>query len=282
MTLRAHVAQAGLVPQGDTIRERASRQSTAASIEPIIVSERIQMHALGLLTGAGPEAYIAELTHAPTIESPPPPVVSPGLPSELLRRRPDIRAAERRLAASTADIGVAVADLYPKFSLTGMAQLISSALGNLFSSDSLQTTANASAMFPVLDFGRRKNEVTNRREQREQAYIDYQRTVVGALKDVEDALARVSGEQRRLVLVRQGIADAVRSRQAVEARYRTGLVDLSAVLQAQQSVLQQQSTLAESEGTLKQALASLYKALGGGWDEQTIERIEAQRVTKVG
>ena len=115
--------------------------------------------------------------------------------SDLLRRRPDVRAAERKLAAATADIGVAVADLYPRFSLTGMAQLISTALGNLFTGDSLQLTGAAKATFPLLDFGRRSGQVAIRRAQADEAYYSYQTTVLRALRDVEDALIRIRTEQ---------------------------------------------------------------------------------------
>jgi NodT family efflux transporter outer membrane factor (OMF) lipoprotein len=265
--LSAHSAEAGLTPQADTIRQRAALAAAEAGLEPILAEQRIEMHALGLLAGRPPEALIAELS-APGAALPAPPAVPPGLPSELLRRRPDIRAAERALAAATADIGVAVANLYPHFSLTGVAELISTALSNLLSPRSFQSTVTAGGMFPVLDFGRRRAEVNIRKEQREQAYLAYQRTVLAALKDVEDALVRVDTEQRRNAGLRAGLADSDRALAAVDARYRSGLVDLSAVLQARQFVLSARDTLASSDGALRQDLVSLYKALGGGWDSE--------------
>jgi outer membrane protein TolC len=222
------------------------------------------MHMLGVLLGRTPESMIAELSVARPF-APPPPDVPPGLPSDLLRRRPDIRAAERQLAAATADIGVAVADLYPKFDLTGIAELISTSLANLFTGDSAQLIGTARASFPLLDFGRRRAQVGIRREQAEQAYLDYQKTVLGGFKDVEDALVRVSAERARNRTLRAGLADASRSAAAVDARYRSGLVDLSAVLSAQQQELQIEDSLATSDGTLRTDLASLFKALGGGW-----------------
>ncbi len=265
LQLMIHTAQAGLVPQGDYIRQRSTLAAAEAGIEPVVAEEHIQMHALGLLTGRPPESLIAEL-QTPAAASPLPPAVPPGLPSDLLRRRPDVRAAERNLAAATADIGVAVADLYPHFSLTGVAELISTALGNLFSPRSFQSTVTGQGLFPVLDFGRRRAEVNVRKEQREQAYLDYQKVVLGALKDVEDALSRVDTERKSNDELRRGVADSNRALAAVDARYRAGLVDLSAVLQAQQSVLSARDMLAQSDGALRQNLVSLYKALGGGWD----------------
>jgi outer membrane protein TolC len=116
-----------------------------------------------------------------------------------------------------------------------------------------------------------------RREQAEQAYLDYQKTVIGSFKDVEDALIRISTERQRNRTLRSALADASRSVDAVDARYRSGLVDLSALLAAQRQMLQIQDSLAISDGALRTNLASLYKALGGGWsDGETVGSASAQ------
>ncbi len=269
LELQQHQATVGLVPTGDSIRQRAQIATTEGRLAPLLGEQRVQIHALALLLARTPDSLSAELT-PPRADPPAPPAVPPGLPADLLRRRPDIRAAERRLAAATADIGVAVADLYPKISLTGMAQLISTALGNLFSTDSIQATGTGSLSFPLLDFGRRRAEVGMRREDREQAYIDYQRTVLAALRDVEDALARIDADREQRATLVAGVADAARATRAVNARYVTGLVDLSAVLDARATELSQRDTLAQSEGKLRRDLASLYKALGGGWESAPV------------
>ena len=274
VSLQANRAKVGLNPVTDTVRENASLQATQAQLYPLAVQERIHMHALAVLAGKAPGTMIETLSTPQTVAAIPP-AVPAGLPSELLRRRPDIRAAERQLAAATADVGVSVANLYPKFSLTGAAQLISTALSSLISTDSLQLQGAANATFPILDFGRRHAQVDQRREARQQAYYNYQKTVLGALKDVEDALARVDGEQQRRKNLLDSVASAQRSLAAVDARYSVGLVDISAVLQARASLIQQRQSLAESTGTLQEALASLYKALGGGWDDATLQQIEA-------
>lgn len=258
-------AQVGLVPEGDTIRQRAQVAQAQAAIGPIVAEGKSEMHALAVLLARTPDSMILELSQ-PGVALPTPPMVPPGLPSELLRRRPDIRAAERNLAAATADIGVAVADLYPKFSLTGLADLISTKLSNLFSSDSLQVSGSAKATFPLLDFGRRRGVVAQRKAQADEAYYQYQQTVLGALKDVEDALIRIRTEQQRHAQLQSGLADATRGLAAVEARYKTGLVDLTTVLDAQQSVLQDRDQLVQSDAQLRRDLVSLYKALGGGWE----------------
>jgi NodT family efflux transporter outer membrane factor (OMF) lipoprotein len=228
----------------------------------------MRIHALGILVGETPEALDAELS-APGQTLAVLPIVPAGLPSDLLRRRPDIRAAERQLAASTADIGVAVADLYPKFSLTGAAQLLSTSLANLFTGDSLQLTASGAVSFPLLDWGKRKATVKIRREQREQAYAQYRMTVLKALRDVEDPLARIDAERRRNTALRRAMADADTTAHAVEAQYRTGFVAQDSLLNAETQVLSAREQVAASDAQLRQDTAALFKAIGGGWQEES-------------
>jgi NodT family efflux transporter outer membrane factor (OMF) lipoprotein len=264
LQIAGNIARVGLVPHIDVTRQNASITSLQAQIEPVQADERVRIHAIGLLLGQPPEALTAELS-APSDELGPAPVVPPGLPSDLLRRRPDVRAAERQLAAATADIGVAVADLYPKFSLTGIGELISSALSNLFSADSLQFTGTGAVNFPLLDWGRRKATVGLRKEDREQAYQTYKKTVLGALRDVEDPLAKIDAERRRNAALRQSVTDSENSARATEARYQTGFVAQDSLLNAQTDVLKARAQLAESDTDLRQDTAALFKAIGGGW-----------------
>ena len=152
LRIAGEVARVGLVPPIDVTRQRSSITSTEARLPPIRADIAVRRHALAILLGDAPATLDEEFRAAlPALE--PVPAVPAGLPADLLRRRPDIRAAERNLAAATADIGVAVADLYPKFTLTGMAQLISSSLATLFSGDSLQLTGTGAAQFPLIDWG---------------------------------------------------------------------------------------------------------------------------------
>ena len=258
-------ARVGLSPEIDVTRQRASLTSTEARQEPIRADVQLRIHSLGVLLGQNPEALTAELS-APAPALGPAPVVPAGLPSDLLRRRPDVRAAERQLAAATAGVGIAVSDLYPKLSLTGTAQLISSALGNLFSIDSKQTLGTAAAMFPVIDWGRRRATVGQRREDREQAYVTYQSTVLGALRDVEDPLAQLDAERRRNAALRRAVADARETVRADEAQYRTGLATQSTLLQGETDVLTAREQVAASDAQLRQMTAALFKAMGGGWE----------------
>jgi NodT family efflux transporter outer membrane factor (OMF) lipoprotein len=266
--IAAHVAQVGLSPQVDVSRQRGSLTTLEARLQPVRADAQVRLHALGILLGAQPESLLDELQRPlPALGSAP--VIPAGLPSDLLRRRPDVRAAERELAAATADIGVAVADLYPKFSLTGMVQLLSASLGNLFSTDSIQANGSAGVSFPLLDWGRRKATVGMRREDRVQAYARYQRTVLGALRDVEDALVRIDAERTRNATLRRAVDDAARVAHGVDAQYRTGLVAQDVVLTAENQTLVAREQLVASDAQLRQDSASLFKAIGGGWSEES-------------
>ncbi|THD35104.1 MAG: efflux transporter outer membrane subunit [Sphingomonas sp.] len=267
LQISGNIAKVGLVPAIDVTRQNGNITATRARLEPLKADLDVRKHALGVLLGQNPEDLLGELSGTlPALAATP--AIPAGLPSDLLRRRPDIRAAERNLAAATADIGVATADLYPKFSLTGMAQLISTSLATLFTGDSLQLTGTGAATFPLFDWGRRKATVGVRKEQREQAYQAYRATVLQALRDVEDALTRIDAERRRNALLRQALADADRSAGADLARYKAGLVAQDTVINTQIDVLRARENLAASDAQLRQQTAALFKAMGGGWSAE--------------
>jgi len=265
--IAAHVAEVGLSPQVDVSRQRAALTTLEARLQPVRADAQVRIHSLGILLGAQPESLIGELQQPlPALGAAP--VIPAGLPSDLLRRRPDVRAAERELAAATADIGVAVADLYPRFSLTGALQLLSASLGNLFSRDSVQATGSGAVSFPLLDWGRRKATVGMRKEDRIQAYARYQQTVLGALRDVEDALVRIDAERSRNATLRRAVDDAARVARGVDAQFRTGMVAQDVLLAAENQALVAREQLAGSDAQLRQDTASLFKAIGGGWSDE--------------
>lgn len=265
LQIAGNVARVGLVPQIDVTRQQQAITTLEARREPVRADVRVRIHALGILLGTEPQSLSPQLT-VPAPALAPAPAVPAGLPSDLLRRRPDIRMAERQLAAATADIGVAVADLYPKFRLTGMAELLSTSLASLFSRDSIQTSGVAGVSFPLLDWGRRRAAVGLRREDREQAYTRYKATVLGALRDVEDPLARLDAERRRNAALQRAVSDAQTTARAVDAQYRTGLVAQNALLDAQVTVLNAREQLVASDAQLRQDTVALFKAMGGGWE----------------
>ncbi len=265
LQIAGNIAKVGLVPQIDVTRQRGSITSTEARAEPIRADIALRTHALAILLGEPPATLMTELA-APSPAALGVPSVPAGLPSDLLRRRPDIRTAERDLAAATADIGVAVADLYPRFTLTGVAQLISTTLGSLFEGDSLQLTGTGAAQFPLLDWGRRKSTVKIREEDREQAYQRYRATVLQALRDVEDPLTQIAAERRRNAALQRAVVDAESSARSTESQYRTGFIAQDALLNAETQVLSAREQLVASDAQLRQLTAALFKALGGGWE----------------
>ncbi len=266
LDILAHTAQVGLVPQGNAIRQQTQLAAARAQIAPLEAQALTQIDAIAVLIGTAPETLIDELK-PPRALLPVPPVVPPGLPVDLVRRRPDVQAAERRLAAATADIGVQVAQLYPQLSLTAMPQFGAAWLGSFFLGKTLQLTAQGMASFPIVDFGRRRAQVDASREQREQAYIAWRQAVIGALRDVEDALVRYEGERRSNLELLGGVESAKRSLATVQAQFQVGLQDLQPVLDGQNQLLQTQNSLAQSDVRLRQDVASLYLALGGGWSQ---------------
>ena len=259
----------GLVTGQDLEQQRSERAAAAAEIPALEAQARAEIHALGVLTGQTPDALVIEL--APTAALPPAPLIPAGIPSDLLRRRPDIRAAERELAAATADIGVAVADLYPRFSLTAAPALVSTALGSLLEWGSRSFSAGAALDWPIFDGGRRKANVEVQNARQEQAMIAYRKAVLIALQDVEDALARVEGDRNKLADLEQAQVTATRAEEIARTRYRGGLVTLSDVLVAQQRRLTLDDQLIESRGALARDTVALVKALGGGWRAEAME-----------
>ena len=260
-------ASGGLITGEEGRRLEAERSAAFAALAPIRAEIEIHRHALGVLVGAGPDA-VARGLHLP----PAAPVeaidIPPGLPSELLRRRPDIRAAERELAAATADIGVAVADLYPRISLTAAPALVSTALTSLLEWGSRSFTAGAALDWPIFDGGRRRAMVEIRTARQEQALIAYRRVVLSALQDVEDSLSRIAGDREQLRQLANAVNAAAAEERLATSRFDGGLVDYSAVLQAQERRLSLEERVIETRGALARDMVALAKALGGGWNEE--------------
>lgn len=256
----------GLITGQDLEQQRSERSTAAAALPLLQAQAEAQIHALGVLTGATPEALIAELSPSKALP-PAPPEIPVGLPSDLLRRRPDIRAAERELAASTADIGVAVADLYPRFSLTAAPALVSTALASLLEWGSRAFSVAAAVDWPLLNGGRARGNIAVANARQSQALIAYRKSVLRALQDVEDALSRSGGDRRQLADLEEAHRTAARAEDIARTRYRGGLVTYSDVLLAQARRLKLEDQLTETRGNLARDTVALFKALGGGWPE---------------
>jgi NodT family efflux transporter outer membrane factor (OMF) lipoprotein len=255
----------GLATGQDLEQQRSERSATAAAIPVLEAQAKAQIHAIGVLTGDTPEGLLDELGRPAALPSAP--AIPPGLPSDLLRRRPDIRSAERDLAAATANIGVATADLYPRFSLTATPALVSTALASLLEWGSRNYSLGASVGWPLFNGGRTRANIAVATARQEQALIGYRKTVLKALQDVEDALVRSAADRAQLFDLEQALSAQQRAEQIAGARYSGGLVTYSDVLLAQARRLKLEDQVTQTKGALARDGAALFKALGGGWPD---------------
>jgi len=257
--------QAGLATELDVARAETQLSNTEALLPEAQRTIRISIHRLGVLSGQEPGALAAELEKAGPIPAPPERVLV-GLPSELLTRRPDLRRAERRLAAATARIGVATAELYPKFSLTGAFGLESVDVSDFAKSASRAWSLGPTVRWPIFQGGRILNEIEVQDARAQQALVAYRQSILSALEEVENAIVAYLREwdQRR---ARE--AAAASSRKAAELAtnlYSRGLTNFLDVLEAERDLYDAERRRVESEAAVTVRLVALYKALGGGWE----------------
>ena len=259
-------AQTGFVTRLNVNQQQAQVQATIASIPQLEAQARAQIHALSVLLGQQPEALAPELDQPKTKDLPPAPATLPvALPSNLLRRRPDIREAERQLAQSTANVGVQVANLYPKFNILALGALTSPTGQDLFNGNSATSAGVGLIQWPLFQGGQIRGNIRAARAQEDQAYYAYQKVILTALQNVEDSLARYQADQRRIVAQKASVDASANSLLIARQQYEVGLVTFINVLQAEQTDLNARNGLVQDQGQLAVDLASLYKALGGGW-----------------
>jgi NodT family efflux transporter outer membrane factor (OMF) lipoprotein len=264
VTLTQNRLAAGVASDLEVAQAQAQAATTASTIPTLEAGARGAIHRLGVLLGTDPLALSGELSAFGPIPQPPP-EIPVGLPSEILRRRPDLRRAERELAAATARVGVATADLYPRFSLTGSLGLQSSRTSELFNYSSRYWSVGPSVSWPLFDAGRIRANVRVENARQEQALLAYRQAVLTALGEVEDALVNYAKEEsRRRTLVEAANANARAVRLATQL-YAGGRTDFLSVLQAQRDLFATQDALVQSDRTVTTNLVALYKALGGGW-----------------
>jgi outer membrane protein TolC len=190
-----------------------------------------------------------------------------GIPAELLRRRPDVRRAEREAAAQSAAIGVATADLFPSFSLAGSIGVQSQELGDLFKTpDSLTGFAGPTFRWPLLNYGRLKGAVQVQEARFRQLALLYQDTVLRANREVEDALINYVKAQERVKYLTASVVAAQRSVEITHDQYRQGAVDFTPVFIFEAALTTQQDDLAQAEADIALSLVDLFRALGGGWE----------------
>ena len=270
LNLTAARARTGFVTQLDVNQQNTLVASTVSQIPELQAQVRAMEHAIAVLLAEQPEAMAAELDQSAAIPGLPP-QLPVGLPSDLLRRRPDVREAERQLASATAQVGVAIADLYPKFNLLALALFSGNQFVNLLSSKNLNEIGAGQITWPIFTGGETHATIRARKEEAKQAYYAYQKAVLGAVRDVEDALARYSGEQQRYLQLQRSFKSASSSVALARQQYRVGLVTYVNVLTAQSNELSARDQLAQSQQALAADLISLYKALGGGWQSSAAD-----------
>lgn len=192
--------------------------------------------------------------------------VAVGIPADVLRQRPDVRRTERELAAQTARIGVATADLYPRLSLSGSIGLETLSLKGLFSPDTKTVTGGSLITWPIFRGGSVRQNIEVQSALQEQALIKYETVVLSALEEVENTLVTYAEEQVRRDALREGERAAQNAAELALQKYKAGLSDFSNVLDAQRSLLTSQDQLTQSNGAIVTNLIKLYKAIGGGWE----------------
>lgn len=271
--------QAGLVSTIDQEQARGQRAQTAASIPTLEANYNGFVARLGVLTGQSPGALKGELEAAKPIPRGPASVAT-GIPADALRQRPDVRAAERNLAAATAQIGVATAQLYPALSIGGSIDAGSSALDALL--DTITGRLFANIAQTIFDAGRTRSQVRSAQAAADGAFLAYKQTVLTSVEEIENAVVALDAAKRREAEFR--VAFDAANNQAILARlqYRSGLSDFLTLIQSESALLSARNGIVQAQSDQATALIQLYLALGGGWDEATVPQALAQTPSNAG
>lgn len=256
--------RAGLVTEADTARTDAQVLAVETALPQLELLELQARQRLAVLAGREPSALAATLAPVRPIPAAHTPVAA-GMPAELLLRRPDLRMAERQLAAATHFEAGAVRDLYPKLSLSGAGGVQADTVGSLFdwSSRFFRLTANLTA--PIIDGGRRRGEVELQRGRVDEAVARYRRTVLGAFREVEEGLAALGRNVRRSELAERTVERRRKARAVLDEQYRAGLVGLLDVLTAERDLADAETLAVNARAQVTVDWIALQKALGGGW-----------------
>jgi NodT family efflux transporter outer membrane factor (OMF) lipoprotein len=255
----------GTVTELDSAQAASLLHDTEAQIPGLESDIRQTLNTLCILLGIPPQDLQYILGGSQPIPGPPA-EVAVGIPADLLRRRPDIRQSERQLAAQSAQIGIAKADLFPSFALFGTISVAAQDFDDLFKSGSLENFGGPAFRWAILNYGRIQNNIRVQ-DARFQALIgDYENTVLRAQGEVENAIAAYLGAQRQVQFLTSSVGSANRAVELAEFQYREGAVDYTRVLNTQQFLVTEQDRLVATRGSVALNLVAMYKALGGGWE----------------
>jgi NodT family efflux transporter outer membrane factor (OMF) lipoprotein len=256
-------AEAGLATVLDLEQAETSYQQTRAQIPSLESNLAQAMNRLAVLTGQVPGALHDQLSARQPVPVAPSEIVA-AVPADVIRRRPDIRAAERRVAAQSAQVGVATAALYPSLSFSGSIGLQSLSASDVL--DGSQTDRfGLSLRIPLFSGGALRQNLRAQHAVLDQAFVSYEQTVLAAFEEVENALLGWTNEQRRREALVLAVEAARRARELAVMQYNSGLVDFQTVVTADRQLISLEDSLAVSDGELTSNLIRLYKALGGGW-----------------
>jgi outer membrane protein, multidrug efflux system len=259
--------QSGLASMLDVAQAQAQADTTEAQLPNYEALVKQSIHGLSVLLGRQPAALSARLERPATIPAVTLAVI-PDLPSELLKRRPDIRYAERQMAYANASIGVATAELYPKVNLAAFLGLQNTTITD-FTPLGKSWSASSTITMPIFNWGKLNANIKSKKAQFEQSFLTYQSTVLAAFQEVEDAIVSYSKEQQRYKSLAQAVAANQLAVELATERYQKGLTGFIDVLQTQQALYQSESLLVASDAKVSSNLVALYKALGGGWQTET-------------
>jgi NodT family efflux transporter outer membrane factor (OMF) lipoprotein len=255
--------KAGTVTKLDAVQARSVLEQTEATIPELEITLRQYANQLCILLGIPPEDLKSRLTEAdiPT----PPREVAVGIPADLLRRRPDVRRAERTAAAQCAQIGVAESDFYPHIAINGTILYSAEFFKDLFNSKAMSGTIGPAFQWNILNYGRILNNVRLQDAKFQELVATYQNTVLSAAQDVENGLVQFLRAQERTRLQKASVDDGLEAYKLAYDQYKEGIQDFTRVTQVQQNLVLLQDTLAVAEGEIGTGLVQVYRALGGGW-----------------
>jgi NodT family efflux transporter outer membrane factor (OMF) lipoprotein len=256
---------AGQADDREVALAEALVKQARASVQPLTIGLEAQLNRLDVLMGAQPGTYAAELSE-PRLTPSAPAVLTSLQPVEVLRRRPDVIAAERRLAASNERIGLAIAEFYPKISLSGALGYESVSASSLFTSRAEQALGAGVVRWRLFDFGRLQAQVAAARGANAEALAAYRLAVLRAVEDVEDALVSVSQLELHEADLQGQVAALTRARQLSQIAYEAGSVPLTNVLEANRLLLAAQDELDQTRADVGRAAVRTFRALGGGWE----------------
>ena len=244
---------------------KSNLAGSKAQIPPLQSGLQQAMNRLAVLTGEKPGALNDFLQDASSVPMAPPEIAI-GIPADLIRRRPDIRGTERELAAQSARVGVAKADLYPRFTFNGTLQFAAVNTSSLFDSTNRLANIGPAFQWNIFNAGSVRSNIKVQNERQKQALIKYEQTILQALEEVENAMVAYARELDRQEFLKQAVTATRKSADLAESLYKDGLKDSIYVLDAQRALFAAEDQLAVSSAEVTANLIRLYKALGGGWD----------------